>query len=163
MPLIEVSCSLKFADDQDQMIAPGDYQIVRFPFGSQESSDVFDLHPVIQPDTGEPVTLSSPRAGLIWPAHSRWARLWALMYWSDGPYTEVRSRYVRDPLGLSSGYDSTCTEDDGKNGGGQYRAKSWEIKTYPGTPIALMVRHNANVPVKLDFAEFKMIYSFWED
>lgn len=162
MPLIEVSCSLKFAPDQIQMIAPGDYQIVRFPF-DQESSDVYDLHPQVQPDTGQSVTLSSQRAGLIWPAHSRWARLWGLLYWADGPYTEVRDRFVRDPLGLSSGYDSTCTEDHAETPGGQYIAKSWEIKTYPGTPVALMVRHNASTPVRLDFAEFKMIYSVWED
>lgn len=162
MPLIEVSCSLKFAADQNQVINTGDYQIVRFPF-DVESSDIYDLHPVIQPDTGETVTLSSQRSGLIWPAHSRWARLWALMYWTDGPYTEVRSRFVRDPLNLSSGYDSTATEDDGKNVGGQYRTKAWEIKVYPGTPVALMVKHNASVPVTLDFAELKMIYSVWED
>lgn len=163
MPLIEVSCSLKFADNQDQWIAPGDYQIVRFPFEPEESSDTFDLHPKVQPDMAGSITLSSQRAGLIWPKHERWATLWGLLYWADGPYTEVRSRFVRDPLNLSSGYDSTCTEDDGKNAGGQYRAKSWAAKVYPGTPWALMVRHNASVPVKLDFAEFKMIYSFWED
>lgn len=163
MPLIEVSCSLKFDTDQDQWIQPGDYQIVRFPFGSVESSDVYDLHPVIQPDTQASTSLSSQRAGLIWPKHERWATLWGLMYWADGPYTEVRSRFVRDPLNLSSGYDSTCTEDDQSNPGGQYRAKSWAAKVYPGTPWALMVRHNASSAVKLDFAEFKMIYSVWED
>lgn len=163
MPLIEVSCSLKFDTSQDQMIKPGDYQIVRFPFEPVESSDVHDLHPVVQPDTGQSVTLASQRAGLIWPAHSRWARLWALMYWADGPYTEVRSRFVRDPLNLSTGYDSTASEDSANSPGGQYKIKGWEAKMYPGTPWALMVWHNADVPVKLDFAEFKMIYSYWED
>lgn len=163
MPLIEVACSLKFDTDQDQMIAPGDYQIVRFPFHPIESSDVYDLHPVIQPDTGQSVTLSSPRSGLIWPSHARWATLWGLLYWADGPYTEVRSRFTRDPLNLSSGYDSTATEDHNDTPGGQYRTKAWAAKVYPDTPWALMVRHNADVAVKLDFAEFKMIYYVWED
>ncbi len=163
MAIIEVACSLKFADDQDQLIQPGDYQIVRFPFGSVESSDTFDLHPIVQPDTGQSITLSSPRAGLIWPAHERWARLWALMYWADGPYTEVRSRFVRDPLNLSTGYDSTCTEDSAKTPGGQFISKSWEAKTVLGTPWALMVRHNASEAIRLDFAELKMIYSVWVD
>lgn len=163
MPIVEVACSLKFDSDQYQMIQPGDYQIVRFPFSPIESSDTLDLHPVVQPDTGQSVTLSSTRSGLIWPAHSRWARLWGLLYWADGGYTEVRDRFVRDPLNLSSGYDSTCTEDHAATPGGQYVAKSWEAKVYPGTPWALMVKHNATSPVKLDFAEFKMIYSYWED
>lgn len=163
MPLIEVACSLKFDTDQDQWIQPGDYQIVRFPFHPIESSDVYDMHPIIQPDNGQSITVASQRSGLIWPEHSQWARLWGLLYWADGPYTEVRDRFVRDPLGLSSGYDSTCTEDHAKTGGGQYIAKAWEAKTYPGTPWALMVKHNASEAVKLDFAEFKMIYSVWED
>lgn len=162
MAIVEVACSLKFSEGQDQMIQPGDYQIIRFPFHPIESSDVFDLHPVVQPDTGQPVTVASQRAGLIWPAHERWARLWGLTYWADGPYTEVRSRFVRDPLNLSTGYDSTATEDFLKTPGGQYRIKGWEAKVSPGTPWALMVKHNADEPVRLDFAEFKMIYSIWE-
>lgn len=163
MPLIEVSCSLKFDTTQDQWIMPGDYQIVRFPFEPIESSDIYDLHPKVQPDTSGSITLASQRAGLIWPKHEQWATLWGLLYWADGDYTEVRDRFVRDPLNLSSGFDSTCTEDHASTPGGQYIAKSWAAKVYPGTPWALMVRHNSPDPVKLDFAEFKMIYSVWED
>jgi hypothetical protein len=131
--------------------------MVRFPFGAAESWDPCDMHPVNQPD-GLLVTDRDARAGLIWPAHDAWARLDALLYWDTGDYTEVRSRFVRDPLGLTGPPDSTCTEDHLATPGGQYRAKSWAIFVHPDTPIGLMVRHNSARPVRLALAEFKLSY-----
>ncbi|WP_326829672.1 hypothetical protein OIE13_05920 [Streptosporangium sp. NBC_01810] len=151
-------CSLITEQGVKQTIPPGDtYTLVRFPFGV-ESADQHDMHPEVQPDTSQTVTYSSPRSGLIWPKHSAWAQVYALMYWDPGDYTEVRDRIVRDPLGLNSAPDSTCTEDHPATPGGQYRAKSWAIFVHPGIPLGLMVRHNASGPVKLAFAEFKLAY-----
>lgn len=154
----DVVCSL--INNQAQSIPAGpNYVVVRFPFDSDgESSDVADMHPQVQPDTGQATTYNSSRSGLIWPAHTAWAQLHALMYWDEGSYTEIRDRFVRDPLGLSSGVDSTCTEDHAVTPGGQYIAKSWAIRVYPGTPVGLMVRHNGSSPARLAFAEFKLSY-----
>lgn len=149
-------CSL--LAESPQTIPPGDtYTLVRFPFGI-ESYDIHDMHPAIQPDTGQMVNSSSPRAGLIWPAHLVWAQVYALIYWEDGPYTEVRDRFVRDPLGLFGTPDSTCTEDHPATPGGQFRAKSWGMFVKPSVPLGLMVRHNASSPVRLTLAEFKIAY-----
>lgn len=151
-------CSLITEQDVAQVIPPGpNYHLVRFPF-TGESYDAHQMHSTTQPDTGQTVSYSNPRAGLIWPQHTAWAHLHALLYWDDGPYTEVRSRFVRDPLNLSTGLDSTCTEDHAATPGGQYIAKNWAIFVHPGTPIGVMVRHNADVPVRLAFAEFKLSY-----
>jgi hypothetical protein len=151
-------CSLITEQDVKQIIPPGpNYTLVRFPFIG-ESYDAHKMHPEIQPDTAQAVTYSNPRSGLIWPKHDAWATLNALLYWDDGPYTELRDRFVRDPLNLSTGLDSTCTEDHPATPGGQYRAKTWNIWVHPGTPIGIMVRHNADVPVRLAFAEFKLSY-----
>ena len=85
-----------------------------------------------------------------------WGELKALMYWAPGRYSEVRSRFVRDPLNLAGGADSTCTEDSPASPGAQFRAKAYGIFVHVGTPLALMVRHNGSSPVALTHAQFKL-------
>ena len=150
-------CSLKAGIQTIPVTGGSDYYLVRFPFGT-ESHDPEGMHEQVQPD-GETAAYPDPRCGLIWPRHEAWAHLHALIYWQPGAYSEVRDRFVRDPLGLSTGYDSTCTEDREPSGGGQYLAKSWAMFVHPGTPIGLMVKHNSSSPVKLDLAEFKLSYT----
>ncbi|MFF0139656.1 hypothetical protein ACFYRN_24785 [Streptomyces sp. NPDC005227] len=149
-------CSLIVSEPQS-IPADGQYHVVRFPFGSGESSDDLDMHQMAQPD-GYTITdwHHDDRSGLIWPSVEGWGSLNALMYWDDGSYSEIRSRFVRDPLNLATGFDSTCTEDAPATPGGQYRAKHWEIFVHPGTPLALMVKHDAGRAVNLAFAEFKL-------
>lgn len=148
-------CSLK--SSSPQLVEPGDYAVVRFPFGVAEPHDVHGMHQAAQPD-GPRVALwdRDDRSGLIWPAAEGWGTLHALVYWEAGDYTEVRSRFVRDPLGLTTGYDSTCTEDDVPTPGGQYRAKTWGMFVHPNTPIALMVRHDDSTARRVTLAEFKL-------
>lgn len=161
MTMMLVVCSLITEQGSKQTIPVGsDYTILRFPF-TGESTDPHGLHNPLQPDNGSTVTFSNQRAGLIWPAHTAWATLNGLIYWADGDYTETRDRFVRDPLDLTTGYDSTCTEDKGSTPGGQFTAKSWNIWVHPLTPIGLLVRHNSPEPTKVDFAEFKL--SYWVD
>lgn len=158
MTMTQVVCSLITGGSQS--IPPNVYTPLRFPFNA-ESADAFDLHPTVQPDTGETITSTNPRASLIWPKHTAWATLSGLVYWDPDDYTEVRDRFVRDPLNLTTGYDSTCTEDHPPTPGGQYRAKNWPIFVHPNTPVALLVRHDASSAVAVSFAEFKM--SYWVD
>jgi hypothetical protein len=156
--LPDIVCSLINKDGQN--IPPGDsYTLLRFPFVQDgESYDAHDMHPAVQPDTGQMVGFSSQRAGLIWPVHDAWAHLHALLYWDAGSYTEVRSRFVRDPLAIFGDPDSTCTEDHPATPGQQFRPKNWAMFVHPMIPLGLMVRHNASGPVKLLLAEFKVSY-----
>jgi hypothetical protein len=150
-------CSLICPEPQS-IPADGAYHVVKFPFGTGESFDDYDMHQMTQPD-GYAVTdwRHEDRSGLIWPSVDGWGSLNALMYWDGGDYSEIRSRFVRDPLSLTTaGYDSTCTEDSPPTPGGQYRAKHWEIFVHPGTPIGLLVKHDAPRAVNLAFAEFKL-------
>ncbi len=152
----DVVCSL--TAPAPQMIPPGGgYTLVRFPFDTAESYDPVDMHPIAQPD-GVIAAYSDPRAALIWPAHNAWGRLDAMLQRDAGDYTEVRDQFVRDPLGLVSGPNTTCTEDRPLTPGGQYLAKSWPLFAHPGTPLAVAVRHNGSRAARLVFAELKLSY-----
>lgn len=147
-------CSLITA--QPQEIAPAAYRIVRFPFGaSGESFDQYGMHQAEQPD-GAIALSSDDRAGLIWPSQHGWASLTAMIFWESGDYTELRDRFVRDPLNITTGFDSTATEDRPPTPGGQYLHKCHELFVYPGTPIALMVQHNDTESRLITHAEFKL-------
>lgn len=152
-------CSLVVNEPQS-IPADGAYHIVKFPFGTGESYDDAGMHQMARPDG---YTISDwrrdDRSGLIWPTFDGWGELHALMYWDAGDYGETRDRFVRDPLNLpgSTGYNSTCTEDHPPTPGGQYRAKHWGIFVHPGTPLGLLVKHDASKAVNLAFAEFKLV------
>jgi hypothetical protein len=147
-------CSL-ILDETQTVPADEQYHVVRFRFGAAESYDEHRMHETQQPD-GVSTTFSHDRAGLIWPSMNGWGELKALMYWAPGGYSEIRSRFVRDPLNLAGGADSTCTEDSSASPGAQFRAKAWAIFVQVGTPLALMVRHNGPSPVALTHAQFKL-------
>lgn len=141
----------------DQIVPPGVYTIVRFPFGTQESWDVQNMHQVMQPD-GYQITQwdVDPRSGLIWPRVRGHAQLYATMQWEAGNYTECRHQFIRDPLNLSTGPDTTGTEHRTPGPGMQCFTTSWMGLVNPGTPIAYRVAHNASTPRKLVHAQFKM-------
>ena len=101
-------CSLKV--DVPQLIEPGAYQVVRFPFGGAESCDEHDMHQAAQPDGYEVADWAcDDRSGLIWPCASGWGHLYAMVQWEAGDYRELRDQYVRDPLGLTGPPDTTAT------------------------------------------------------
>src|SRR4051794_10219785 len=105
-------CSLKYdsAVHGPQSIAPGDFRIIHFPFGAQESTDAFNMHQEVQPD-GKASKFGDDRSGLIWPGIEGWGHLYGYVILDAGNYTETRDRFVRDPLSLTTGWDSTCTQD----------------------------------------------------
>lgn len=148
-------CSLKVEDPQTVPVLSSDYYLIRFPYGSAESWDPENMHPAAQP-TGTTSSYPDPRSGLIWPSVSGWGWLTAMVFWDTGSASEYRARFVRDPLNLTTGFDSTATVDDSPTPGGQYRHYQHEIFVHPNTPIALMVRHSASSPVKVTLAEFKL-------
>ncbi|WP_017607761.1 hypothetical protein [Nocardiopsis xinjiangensis] len=149
-------CSL--IRDLDQSVpADGDYHVVRFPFGAAESSDVHGMHQVRQPD-GHIIEGwdEEERSGLIWPSVAGWASLIAMVQWEAGDYSELRDRFVRDPLELAGGADSTATDHRVPGPGMQCFTKHHEIFVDPDTPLALMVAHNDDAGGRLVHAQFKL-------
>ncbi|MFM9596683.1 hypothetical protein ACKI1O_45845 [Streptomyces scabiei] len=161
MPGVRV-VSLK-VDIPQVVPADGQYHLLHFPYDT-ESYDPWSMHNPLQPDAYQ-VPASSwqtqPRSGLVWPTWPDdtpgWGTVHGLVYWQSGDYTEVRSRIVRNPLGMAGIADSTCTEDHVATPGGQYRAKSWGLFVNPQTPLGLMVRHNGTGPQTVALAEFKLV------
>ncbi|WP_306319320.1 MULTISPECIES: hypothetical protein [unclassified Streptomyces] len=135
------------------------YHLVRFPYeAGEESYDPWTMHDPA--GGGGSSTYPDARSGLIWPSHDGWATLSALVFWAaDTRPTEYRARFVRDPLGLAGGYDSTATTDISPTGGGQFRSYTWQMFVHPGTPVGLKVSaRSGDTPVKvpITLAEFKL-------
>lgn len=157
-------CSLIYTPGRDgaQWI-PGDgqYHIVRFPYGGSESWDPDNMHAYTRDGADHPFP-GDEQSGLIWPAlpvgGSAWAELKAMIYWKSGNATEYRDRFVRDPLNLSTGYDSTNTEHRPPSPGMQCFAKAWAMFVHPQTPIGLLVAHNSSSSQQLDTCEFKLTF-----
>jgi hypothetical protein len=153
-------CSLK--TNGSQLIEPGGYRIVRFPFGSAEPQDIHGMHQTVQPD-GAQVTSwqADDRSGLIWPAVEGRGLLSAMVQWEaaseDAPYTELRDQFVRDPLGFTEkGADTTATDHRPPSPGIQCFSKTWPLDVFPGVPLALRVAHNDGAARRLTLAELKL-------
>ncbi|MFU0240467.1 hypothetical protein ACKI1J_32600 [Streptomyces scabiei] len=157
-------CSLK--RDTRQVIPPGPYTILRFPFGAAESYDRWTMHQAAQPD-GYTVTEwdTDPRSGLIWPARGGWGELHAMIQWESGDYEELRDQFVRDPLGLrprttvdtTEPVDTTATEHRPPSRGMQCWNKGHGMFVQPDTPLAVRVAHDASTPRAVVLAEFKLV------
>ncbi|MFD7709037.1 hypothetical protein ACFV6E_06905 [Streptomyces sp. NPDC059785] len=160
-----VICSLKYeaAHSGAQKIRydSDEYHLVRFPYtASEESYDPWKMH---DPAKGGTKASAFPdaRSGLIWPSHDGWGVLSALVFWeADSRGLEYRARFVRDPLGGSTGYDSTATTDIAPTRGGQYRSYLWQMFVHPRTPVGLKISARGpggtKVAVPLMLAEFKL-------
>ncbi|MFB9880960.1 hypothetical protein ACFFMN_23660 [Planobispora siamensis] len=147
-------CSLKVTKAQTVPVDP-DYHLVRFPYGAAESWDPHNMHPATQPD-GTVSLHPDARSGLIWPCVAGWASLIGIVFWEAGQSSEYRGRFIRDPLSLTTGYDSTATRDDAPTPGGQYKTYHHEMVVHPRTPVGFAVRHNATSPLDITLAEFKV-------
>ncbi|MEU6994350.1 hypothetical protein ABZ953_27310 [Streptomyces sp. NPDC046465] len=137
------------------------YHLVRFPYGEgDESYDPWRMH---DPGKGStrPSKYPDARSGLIWPSHDGWGLLSAMVFWEPAAKPiEYRSRYVRDPLDLTTGYDSTATTDSAPTRGGQYRTYLWQLFVHPDTPLGLKISVRGVGDVKLAtpliHAQFKL-------
>lgn len=143
--------------DIPQLIADdGEYHVVRFP-DAGEPYDPYGMHQRLQPDGYEVRDWQrDDRSGLIWPAVDGWGVLTANLHWEAGNYTELRDRFVRDPLDLVDGYDSTATDHRAPSPGMQCFTKQHQMFVHPGVPVALLVAHNASSDRRLVLAEFKL-------
>ncbi|NGO66819.1 hypothetical protein G5C65_00260 [Streptomyces sp. SB3404] len=150
-------CSLK--RDTDQIIQPGRYTIVHFPFGYRESYDVHAMHQVQQPD-GYTITDwdRDDRSGLIWPSRSGWGQLHAMIQWEAGGYTELRDQFVRDALAFGPDPENTtATDHRTPTPGMQCFTKTHGIFVNPAVPLSLRVAHNDSRPRAMVLAEFKLV------
>ncbi|MFF3312447.1 hypothetical protein [Streptomyces sp. NPDC002952] len=158
-------CSLKWDADvagTQRIVHDKDgYHLVRFPYTTAgESYDPWKMH---DPARGGTTASKWPdaRSGLIWPSHDGWAVLSAMVFWqADAKALEYRARFVRDPLGSSTGYDATATSDSTPTRGGQYRTYMWQMFVSRGTPIGLKVAArgagDAKLSTPLALAELKL-------
>lgn len=157
IPGVQV-CSLK-VDVYQSIPAGNTYRTVRFPFGTGESSDRFNMHQTTQPD-GHVVSdwATDDRSGLIWPSRAGWGQLYAMIQWESASgtngYTELRDQFVRDPFGVA---DTTATEHRAPTPGIQCYVKGHGIFVSPDVPLALRVMHNDNSARMLTLAEFKLV------
>ncbi|ESP96517.1 MULTISPECIES: hypothetical protein [Streptomyces] len=152
-------CSLKWEaarTGSQRIVYDSDgYHLVRFPYEeSEESYDPWGMH-----DPGK--AYPDPESGLIVPSHDGWGTVSALVFWApDSRPVEYRARFVRDPLGSSTGYDSTATTDSSPTGGNQFRTYMWQMFVRKDTPLGLKVTARAAgdvpVPAALTLAEFKL-------
>lgn len=143
--------------DTTQLIADDDlYHVVRFPHVG-EPHDPYGMHQKLQPDGYEVRDWQrDDRSGLIWPSIDGWGVLTANLHWEPGNYSELRDRFVRDPLNLADGYDSTATDHRPPSPGMQCVTKQHQMFVHPGVPVAVLVAHNASSARRLVFAEFKL-------
>ncbi|MGW9326042.1 hypothetical protein [Streptomyces koyangensis] len=152
-------CSLKWEaarTGSQRIVYDSDgYHLVRFPYEeSEESYDPWGMH-----DPGK--AYPDPESGLIVPSHDGWGTVSALVFWApDSRPVEYRARFVRDPLGSSTGYDSTATTDSAPTGGNQFLTYMWQMFVRKDTPLGLKVTARAAgdvpVPAALTLAEFKL-------
>lgn len=151
-------CSLKFDAERDggpQSVSGGDaYYLVRFPYGSNESTDPENMH------AAGGHAFPDPESGLITPdADDVWGRLYAMVQWEDGSgaaTNEFRDQFARNPLADTP--DTTCTEHHAGTPGMQCFAKTWGIYVSSDTPLGLRVTHGASGSLGLVLAEFKLEY-----
>lgn len=132
-----------------QLIQPGEYTTVRFHPEFSVLSDADGMH-----DYAGTQWADEDASGLIWPSVSGVGILDANIHWRAADYTELRDRFVRDPLGLVP--DSTATDHRPPSPGMQCFTKMHMIKVDPGTPLCLKVFHNASAPVELIMGQFKL-------
>lgn len=136
--------------------ADGGYHVVRFPYSS-EPYDPWGMHQQLQPDGYEVRDWQrEDRSGLIWPTCDGWGVLTANLHWESGGYSELRDRFVRDPLDLATGYDSTATDHRPPSPGMQCFTKQHQMFVHPGVPLAVLVAHNDSQARRLVLAEFKL-------
>lgn len=148
-------CSLITAEPQS--IPAGGYHVVNFPFGGGESFDEHGMHQMLQPDGYEISDWrADDRSGLIWPSVAGWGVLTGIVYWEDGQYGELRDRFERDPLNISTGSDTTATDHRARTPGVQCFTKTHQMFVHPGTPVAFKVGHTSSRAERIYLAEFKL-------
>lgn len=126
-----------------QIIPPNVYTALRF---NEESTDSVGWH-----DSND---LSVSASALITPDVTDIALLAALVFWAPSDATQYYHRFTRDPF--TAEIDSTATNDKAATTGQNFHCFTWPMTIRNGQPLAVMVTHNASVPVAVNLAEFKV-------
>lgn len=134
----------------NQSIPPKKWTTVRFPYDT-ESTDVWNMHRAQQGDVLS--RFPDARSALIWPHVSGLGLVEASFELESGAYTDVRSMFVRDPLGTA---DTTANEHHTPSTGGQYYNRVHMLMVSRTVPLAFMIYHNAPGPVETMYAQFKL-------
>lgn len=142
----------------DQVIPPNVYTLVRFPYDSvEEFGDIHGMHEPTHPDEYSVTDWSTDdRSALVWPAVRGLGILHVTTHWESGNYNEIRDQFIRDPLNLNKGPDTTGTQHYAPSPGMQFFTKSWQLVVEPETPIGYMVYHNATTARKLVYVNLKL-------
>lgn len=146
--------------NEQQIVQPGDYRIIRFPYHADEFSDEHGMHDRRHPDAYVVQDWATDdRSGLIWPCRDGVACVEADIHWEAGGYAELRDRFTRDPFGTP---DDTATDHRPPSTGMQCFTKQHWLKVDRRTPICLKVAHDDTVPRRLLMAQFKLtLFSRW--
>lgn len=134
------------------------YTSVKFEHNT-ESSDLWDMHPLTQPDGGTSSN-GAARSALIWPTVAGWATLEGYVVWDYNANwavdRETRSQFIRDPLNLTTGADSTVTADHAKTPGGQYVTRYHGLFAVVNTPLAFQIKQESGYTSTISHAQFKV-------
>lgn len=155
----QVYCSL-INNEPQEIPSDGEYHLLKFPYVG-ESYDPHVMHQTSTPETylDDGAWREDPHSGLIWPKFP-WEDglgiLEANVHWEDGDYTELRDRFVRDPLNLTTGYNSTATDHRAPSPGMQCFTKFHQIVVKKDVPLGLMVAQNGTGPRRVVHAQFKL-------
>jgi hypothetical protein len=154
-------CSLGFkpVSGQEQVIPPGAYTLLRFPYGTQENADPWDMHSRVH--AGRVVTYADPESGLIIPSRAGVGCLELDVIWTDTDYTELRDVFVRDPLGTTP--DPTGYDHRARTPGENCFTKTHWLVVRPGIPLGVEVAHDGTVAAKVRMAQFKLTIFGAED
>ncbi len=151
-------CSLK-RDTPQTVPANSPYTVIRFPFGSAESSDRFTMHQANQPD-GYVITDwdNDPRSGLIWPS----------VVWLGHPVRDdpVGGRKLRrTPRPVRPRPPRPHPQPQRHHGHGTPPAQPRHAVLdeelghlrRPGRPLAVRATHDDSVARDIVLAEFKLV------
>lgn len=144
----------------EPQLIPNDnaWHIVRFPFeksADAEQSDEWFMHEANRRRGYVKFRVvdwqNDDRSGLIFPAIQGYGRMNSMVHW-DSAITS-RSQFARDPLGYTTGLDTTRTIDHS----GKFTGNNWEIMVRPRQPLALRVKNTSPAPATIVHAQFKLI------
>lgn len=153
MTVYFTSLGFKPEAGQEQVIPSGPYTTLRFPYGAQENSDPWDMHPRVQPG-GRVATYADADSGLIWPVVGGIGQLELNIIWMDADYTELRDVFVRDPLGAAP--DPTAYDHRSRTPGENCFTKTHGLIVKRGVPLAVQVAHDGTGPARVRMAQFKL-------
>jgi len=148
-------CSL--ANNNRRTIPPRKWVTVPFPYTTPPTSyDAWEMHRPSQPG-GVVSTYPDRYSALIHPQADGWGTLEGHVEFEEGDYTEIRTRFVRDPYGDGEkSNDTTNTEHHAPSPGMQFFTVLHKLFVHPGVPVAFMVYVGGDEGAVLTYSQLKL-------